>query len=194
MTESRNSWIFDAMIMREHYLEWLYSHIGSDDRAYNHYWRLVRFLFKSTFYYTVKNDDNRAADGLKLREQFIDEFGSKYSVIFDDEPCNMLEMMVALARRIDGEIMWDPDLGDRTPFWFWKMIDNLGVDFFDFSDENYDENCFLYLSNRIDKVVSRTYSRDGNGGLFPLKNPQKDQRKVEIWGQMQAWMQENYPI
>jgi hypothetical protein len=32
---------------------------------------------------------------------------------------------------------------------------------------------------------------DGSGGLFPLKNPQQNQRTTEIWYQMNAWLMEN---
>ena len=34
--------------------------------------------------------------------------------------------------------------------------------------------------------------QDGFGGLFPLKHAKKDQRKVEIWYQLQNWLMENY--
>ena len=43
-------------------------------------------------------------------------------------------------------------------------------------------------------MLAREYSDNGHGGLFPLKNPKKDQRKVEIWYQMTEYINENYPI
>ena len=40
--------------------------------------------------------------------------------------------------------------------------------------------------------VERRYKRSGEGGLFPLKNAAKDQRKVEIWYQLSSYLLENY--
>ena len=195
MSAYQNSWTRDAHIYADEvYLHWLYSQVGLEDRRYNHYWRVIRLLFRTTFYYSVRNDDNRAKDGINLREHFMDEFCETDRSIFDGEQCNMLEMLVALARRIDGEIMWDPDHGDRTAFWFWSMLQNIGVDMIEFSDENYDENCWIFLQKAVDRVISRTYNRYGKGSLFPVTKPRKDQRKIEIWDQMQAWINEKYPI
>ena len=71
------------------------------------------------------------------------------------------------------------------------MIHNLGLDIFD--DENYTDNggnaaIFEIVASWLD----RTYSYDGEGGLFPLRNPDYDQRDAEIWYQMQAYLEENY--
>ncbi len=58
----------------------------------------------------------------------------------------------------------------------------------------------------LDRMVERTYKRNGEGGLFPLRGPKccgdvlieegvyplRDQRGVEIWYQMCDWMLENY--
>jgi hypothetical protein len=44
----------------------------------------------------------------------------------------------------------------------------------------------------LTNLVERTYQKNGKGGLFPLKQPAKDQRRVEIWYQMAAYLNENY--
>ena len=75
-------------------------------------------------------DADRAEDGINLRYRFGYENGYESAMIasyLDDRPCSVLEMMVALSMKMEEQIMDDPDIGDRTSVWFWKMIDNLGL-------------------------------------------------------------------
>jgi hypothetical protein len=44
----------------------------------------------------------------------------------------------------------------------------------------------------LHKLNNRTYSKLGKGGLFPLRSSAYDQRKVELWYQMAAFMTENH--
>ena len=62
----------------------------------------------------------------------------------------------------------------------------------DESDDNWDEESSEKVDYYVDKLLGRDYFRDGFGGLFPLKHAKKDQRKVEIWYQLQNWLMENY--
>lgn len=145
---------------------------------HKHYHILINELFNKDFIPILGRDDNRAADGLYLRE----EFGSS----LDSRPCSMLEMLIALAGRFDGNSGFDPD-----EVWgnFWDMMRNIGLDQYD--DVNYSESevwSILYI------LENRTYNFNGKGGLFPLKRPAYDQRKVEIWDQMQSWLIENYGV
>jgi hypothetical protein len=41
------------------------------------------------------------------------------------------------------------------------------------------------------RLNRRLYTTSGYGGLFPLEEPKEDQRKVEIWYQMMAYLGEN---
>jgi hypothetical protein len=34
--------------------------------------------------------------------------------------------------------------------------------------------------------------KSGLGGMFPLEDPREDQRAIEIWYQMMAYINENY--
>ena len=38
--------------------------------------------------------------------------------------------------------------------------------------------------------LERRYDEDGKGNIFPLKDPIKDQKTVEIWYQMQSYLLE----
>lgn len=173
------------------YFQWLCEivHVDSGDTSY---WLLAKALHKKEFFWTVPNDDNRGSDGKKLREQFAEEADISIEELFNGGPCSMLEMLISLAKRIE-DALCDTDEGDRTSKWFWEILSNLGLDVY--KDEVYYE---LYGNEYIDSILNnvleRTYKRSGKGGLFPLKHPKKDQRKVEIWYQMSAYLLENYYV
>jgi hypothetical protein len=172
------------------YFQWLCEkvNIDTEDKSY---WLLAKALHSKEFYSTVPNDDNRGNDGKKLREQYSEENGN---CPFDpiDGPCTMLEMLIALSERFE-DIMSDPEEYDRTSKWFWEMLKNLGLDTYE--DINYYD---LWEGGDVDEILNtvleRTYRRNGKGGLFPLKESKKDQRKVEIWYQMCAYVLENYYV
>ena len=194
----------DREDVSESYIRWLYEKVGLNDEEYGQYWRVIRRLFKRQFISLVKNDDNRIGDAITLRRQFESEFG--YPERYMDymcgvDECNMLEMMVAFAMRIQSDIMWDPDTEDRTAFWFWTMLSNAGLDMEACQDGYFNKDQLINLENLLDRVIYRTYSKTGIGSFFPLekfqnapKNSKRDLRKVELWYQMQFWIGENYPI
>ena len=69
-------------------------------------------------------------------------------------------------------------------------MDNLGFE--QFNDAHWDAKALEYVTNKLDDLNKRHIGEDGSGGIFPLKNPQKDQRITEIWYQMNAFFLENY--
>lgn len=75
--------------------------------------------------------------------------------------------------------MDDPDIGNRTGQWFWGMIVNLGLG--SMTDDLYDEKL---VETAINRLLDRRYAPDGTGGLFTVKNCDRDLRKVEIWYQL----------
>lgn len=184
--------------LESHYIQWLYSKVGLGDRVYGRYWRIITRLWKRNFISLVKNDDNRINDAIALRRQFEDEEGYRegaVDMLFEDfNGCTMLEMMVAFAMRIQSDIMWDPDKDDRTPLWFWSMLENAGLNLEASTDDKFGKDQFIYLENLLDRVINRTYTKTGIGSFFPIKFSKRDMRKTELWYQMQFWIDENYPI
>lgn len=166
------------------YFEWLYNIVCErrypDDLSYR---KLLMKLHNTDFSYpiTLQKDKARAADGVDLRYRFAQETNrnqKEYNFITDclNEPCSMLEMMVALSLRIEETIMDDPTIGNRTSQWFWCMIANLGLGHM--SDGRYDEKEVDYI---IERFLNRDYEPNGKGGLFTIKNCEYDLRDVEIW-------------
>ena len=155
---------------------------------------ILRTLYKRSFWSMTPNDDNRSSDGLVLREVYKRETG-------DDSPdilgsCTMLEMMIGLARRMEQEMKDGlPDEENTTGRWFWEMIRNLGL--YSAADDlagmgMQAEGLIDLVNSKVDTVLERGYDSYGRGGLFPLKHYVTDQRRVEIWFQMQAWLMQNY--
>lgn len=151
---------------------------------------LLETLYSKEFYSIVPNDDNRVEDGIKLREDFFDD---TIHTIPSFLPCSVLEMLIALAHRMD-HILFDNSVGEQTGKWFWIMVGNLrlkadGKDMYDVEKQGYINDIIL------EAFLERQYGEDGGGelhGLFPLKKALGDQKKVEIWYQMMQYIDENY--
>lgn len=183
--------LFEIEINNE-YFTWL-CNIININRPRDSYFILAQTLHKRDYTWFIPNDDNRAADGIKLREKFADELRyDNISRILNRNSCSLLEMLIGVSIRIE-DILYDPEEGDRTERWFWEILGNIGLDIY--TDSKYAD---VYgrekINILIDIVLNRTYRRNGKGGLFPLKGSRRDQRKIEIWYQMCEYLNENYFI
>lgn len=171
----------------ELYFTWLYSLIGSvklKNRARTH-WSLARDLYRKEFIWLVPNDDNRVEDGKELRPEFLESCGiDDVDPAWLDLGCSMLEMLIALSRRLSFEAEGEPAV------WFWHLIETL--DLAQYTDRNYDHIAQKVVDETLDQVIWRTYSPDGRGGLFPLRQANENQQEVEIWYQLSAYLLENF--
>lgn len=174
----------DKEVNRKYY-EWLYDLVAYDDR-YNDYSYLLKTLYVRQFYWSVKNDDNRAFEGKELRIKFCEELDVVYDYTQYESGCSMLELIINLAYKCEY-IMTDQGMGYVMRDWFWKILENVGLDNHD--NDHYDDSEVVVI---INKIIDRSYKKDGTGGLFPLKKSSKDQRKVELWYQMNSYLVENY--
>lgn len=170
------------------YFKWLINIV--DDVEKTEYLLVYKMLFDKEFYAVIDMDENRAKDGVELRTKFIDHLGGNRppGEITPIGPCRCLEMMVALAIEIENQV--GDSRKERTDkIWMKYMIENLGL-------SRYKDSVFYKLaefdkiSRIIDNFVDREYDKSGFGGLWPLNNPTKNQRKVEIWYQFLAWYRE----
>lgn len=161
------------MRIENEYFEWLYDLVceGRYARSIS-YRKLLMHLHDTEFVWSIPKDENRADDGIRLRERFVDG-----NYIYG--PCSVLEMMVALALRCEENIMDDPKVGNRTRQWFWEMIVNLGLGAM--TDDVYDER---EVTGIVERFLDRDYDPDGKGGLFRIRDCDRDLRDVEIWYQL----------
>lgn len=163
------------------YFDWLCQIV--DNRFHG---KLLKRLHEIDFEYIIPMDGNRAEDGIELRYRFGYEHSYDQPLIaryLDNRPCSVLEMMIALALRCEGDIMSNGEAGDQTYIWFWGMIRSLGLD--EETDKCYDE---IYIDDVIDRFLKRQYKRNGQGGLFTIEHCEHDMRSVEIWYQMCWYM------
>lgn len=170
------------------YFQWLCRRVGIPERM--RYLKMAEELHKQIFRPgdAIDTDKNRANDGLQLRVSFMERFGELGSS-GNRGPCTMLEFLIGIAQRM-SYIMGTEDNELHTAHYFWKMIGNLRLGKLD--DERYDAlNGDFFVEEAVSRVLFRTYEWDGGGGLFPLKRCVHDQRKVEIWYQMQNWLLES---
>lgn len=166
------------------YFEWLVAIVSKNrfDRNVS-YRKLLMYLHTVKFKWIIEDDLNRANDGISLRWRFVQDIGKEryYEAINEclSGQCSVLEMLIALAVRCEETIMDDPNYGNRTAQWFWKMINNLG--FSGMYNDNFDKKI---VSVVIEKFLNREYAPDGRGGLFIIRNYQEDLRTVPIWKQL----------
>lgn len=176
--------------MKEKYYLWLLEKVDSHELQDRNYNILLSALLNTPFIAMMDMDINRVSDGLALRQRFCGEkrCGQRSFDILKqemDEQCSILELMVALSIRCEDSIMSNPKYGDRTGYWFWQMIESLGLS--DQDDEFYDE---FYVKKVIDKFIERKYKRDGYGSLYWVPRTQLDFREIEIWYQMMRFLDE----
>lgn len=179
----------DGVTIDERYFDWLYSNVA-DPRERNplrSYKLLCERLYRTPFEWDIRNDENRAEDGRALREEFLEfshEHHPDYNWMVLDT--SMFEMLIALSRRA----AYQTDLSSEE--WFWLMIKNLELN--KYVDDRYHEAVDDAVIRSLRRVINRDYHPSGRGGLFPLRDPERDQREVELWYQLSAYILENFDV
>lgn len=164
------------------YFEELLKLVTPTDKNYDF---LLRVLWDKEFYSLINYDENRAKDGVQLRT----EFGFD-KILFG--PCRCLEVLISLARRCEFELS-DSHIPSNAKAVFWEFIHNLELDYY--SKDNWmSDAVYFEIDEILNKWLERGYSVNGIGGIFPLKRPKKNQRRVELWYQMMEYLIEKGAI
>lgn len=157
-----------------------------ENKKYN---RLFHILHEIPFVYVLERDGNRSDDGIELRDDYdiLEEY-KNYFEEFMNRDCSVLEMLIALAIRVDDDIIGDPAEEHPEKF-FLEMIENLGLDVFW-------GNAYMFDDQKVEKILDkwmyRRFNKNGRGSPFPVKNDKRDQRELEIWDQVNSYINENY--
>lgn len=171
----------------ERYLSWLYGQIvtvKTRARVRNHR-KLFKQMHETIFVAIVPYDENRVADARDLRYEFLAEAEDEQGDLdWMRSPCSMLELFMILSRQLAFE------MDDPVVPWFWHLIETLDLE--QFNDREYDDHAQEAIARTLDRVIWRQYEPNGHGGLFPLRNPERDQRKVELWYQLNAYLLEQF--
>jgi hypothetical protein len=169
--------MIDDYILNE-YFYWLYTLVNKRRYARRSYKKLLRLLHSMTFTYEDDFDSNRAADGEELRWRYVYEGGGNKYILEWEEPCTVLEMMIALCFHMNN-IMENSDDEYTVAYWFWMMISNLELDGMNDSKFN-----TAKVKDSIFRFMNREYEPDGKGNIIRIEDCKSDLRDVEIWWQM----------
>ena len=176
--------------MKKLYFDWLSKSVCTDldDIYHPEFGKLLAYLDSVPYRYVIDMDANRESDGINLRYDFDWDTGIPYPEIskeLDIYPCSTLEMLVALCRRIEINIMSDNEIGNRTYIWFHSMLNNLGLG--KMTDDRFNEP---YVKMCVDRFLDNKYCPNGEGGLVTLHDVHYDLRTIEIWDQVMWWLNE----
>lgn len=146
----------------------------------NQYQELLRILYTTEYVWTIAGDRNRCDDGCELRRYFLDQVRTRASQSWLDEPCSVLEMLIAFADR--ASFQTDRPMQE----WFWKFIENLRLEDY----RHLSRSDIPVIEEVLHVFIWRLYERNGQGGMFPLHRAKRDQRRVEIWYQFCDYLQD----
>lgn len=185
----------DVGTLDDAYFEWLYSQVGplKNRNPARNFWHLCRQLYTTEFIWFVPNDDNRVEDGKELRARFLSS--TRFPVDERDDEwmnlgCSIFEMLIALAQLAAFES------GRDMVEWFWRFMHNLELD--GHTDQIYGRSVAGGIDEGVEEILDRLnkreYSRNGKGGLFPLRRAREDQRDIELWYQLSSYLQEGHYV
>lgn len=175
-TDEYFDWLLDLVRVREQTLHW---------------YEVLWVLANTDFVAFHPMDENRIGDAIDLRMEFWDGFNvAGLDNAIGREPVSILEVLIALARRGERDVMHDPELGDRSPKWFWIMIYNLGLDEFAHYGALDSRRNREKLDEILRNFVERRYDRAGHGAIFQARSPSVNMKKEELWSQMNYFFDE----
>lgn len=144
------------------------------------YLDLLKILYQTEFTWIEPGDRNRAEDGCELRLMFYNASNWDADPQWFNQPCSVLEMFIAFSDRASFQTEIQPIT------WFWEFLTNM--DLGEYRQVSRSDK------KRIEDILSafiwRTYDESGFGGMFPLRWPKRDQRKVEVWYQFCDYLED----
>lgn len=170
-----------------YYLRWLIARV----KGTTNYSKVLAMMHDTRFEYVIPQDRYRESDGRNLRRMYADERGFEITDEDLSYPASLLEVMVSLSDTMSMNVLYDEDNPDALPYlYFGEMMENCGLANY---TNSYLENLSKaqareFVDGICKKVMYRRYSRNGEGGLFPIPGCRKDQRKIELWYQMNEYI------
>lgn len=161
------------------YFDWLCAKVRLDNTP--NYLELFRILHSHIFVPVVPEDENRVEDAKERREYFLQEARLERDPIWLEQEASVFEILIAFSEI--AEFQMDTSAKE----WFWQFITNLRLE--DYRRASLSDR--RAIIDILDRFVMRAYEPNGDGGLFPLRRPQRDQREVEIWYQFCDYVEDN---
>lgn len=181
--------------LTETYFGWLTSEAFSLVTERREYEAVLRELHDIPFYWTIWSDENRAGDAMTFRQyeflsfqQGLDGVDQVWLGNWATASPSVLEVLLGIARR------WTFYFDGHVQFYFGHLFRNMGFDRYPgrvLSSQSREQ-----IRMKVDDWLSRQFQPDGRGSPFPVDNMRAldilDMRKVEIWGQMNAYSAEHF--
>lgn len=179
------------------YFDWLLDIVDIPPDPYHE--TVAKILFETEFFWVLNNDENRVFDAIELMVQYADivhgvqdsrryiqgedrlQSISYYAAFDHDGAVSVLEVLIALAKRMDYQLSEGAGDPTRTHIYFWELLANLWV-----------RDGALPDADVLHRWMSRAFEPDGSGSTFPLEKPQRNQRECELWEQMSDYLHEKY--
>lgn len=173
------------------YYRWLISlidppaNVDSDIRRHG---ILLFALWRHEFFWMdiYDHEEDRANDGKQLRERFMMEFDAPPSIV-PQGPCNVLEMLIAFAIRIDNTVH-DWQIGSHPWDWVEMFITNLGLT--DLTDDDIRPRDNGFITAKLEYWMAHDIGTRGERGLFRFKRPVLMINNMTNWDMMQKWVAE----
>lgn len=174
------------------YFKWLVAKLDDGTRNLSRFQLLLQNLYLTRFYAVNPSDRNRAVDGTILRRKFEEETGYEGSEASShlDGDCSVLEMMIALAERIEHDYLKDFKKGSQVGTWFFVMLESLGLDKMDnksFRDDDFEETMVRFLTKEGNVKKGKPPVP-----LFPNDRPGLHMETLPIWDQMIDWVNRRF--
>ena len=182
------------------YLCYLMNRIGLEAEGDDGYLHLCTLLQGIAFRPRNDMDANRCEECRELRRDFEEHEDMGYGIPAADildgalpEDGTMLELLTVLSERMRFEL--SDSVYEASPRkWFLEMIANCGLSTYCTNEDLERDGCEDLVKDTIAAVIDRAIGWDGEGGFFPLRYPDSDQRRLELIIQMNNYLAENYDI
>lgn len=169
--------------LEQQYFKWLCAKVLEKPDGPDYY-DLLAILHRTEFIPLLPGDFNRAEEGLDVRGEFLQlaHFHHDDNVDWSHIGCSILEMFIGFAKRAE----WQTSSPIRQ--WFWTIMTNLKLEGLRRITPPDDVK---YVEDILYNLVWRLYEDTGDGGMFPMRQSEYDQRTVEIWYQFSEYVIEN---
>lgn len=164
------------------YLKWLIQYCKLERKR--DYYKAFETLHDIPFIFFMERDINRRNDAFVLRQKY--PLPKKYDDLrsnFMYRETSVFEVLCALAIRTDSELIGESEEG-HPEYFMIEMLDNLNA-------SKCSEEELIY---KISRWLRRTGKRNGKDTPFPVKSQNINQKKREIWDQMNAYIHETYYV
>ena len=149
------------------------------------YKQLLTILWRTEFFAEYKEDEARGEDAKSLRDMFSSrddiELTNEEYIKLKNTPVRLIEVMIALAQRINDIASTDDDVSK----YFWEMVASMEMQKMD--DNNYIAS---NAQKKIDILLGHKYHQNGRGGLFFVKGvgPEYNATLSDLWTQMNVYL------